>query len=213
MNLLNVTPRDHKVWVFDVSLLVVTSIILVMYFVLNMPQTTVHVLQTSLDKQIPRLPVFTIPYLAFLPWLYGTLIYSFIKNHYFRQLAISFIIINLIAFVVYMTFQTYVPRDVITSHDLFSGILQFIYNHDQPYAGFPSLHSALSVSIATYFVCMKSKWAWAAVAMASLVVVSTLFTKQHFVLDAVSGVGLGCLVTWGVFRVFSLRNHSTNLLT
>jgi membrane-associated phospholipid phosphatase len=181
-----------------------------MYLVLNIPQSTLHVLQTSLDKQIPRVPIFSIPYLAFLPWLYGTLIYAWLKNRYFRQMAISFILINLVAFVVYLTFQTYVPRDPITSHDLFSGILQFIYNNDQPYAGFPSLHSALSASMATYFVCSKSKWSWAAVAMAALVVVSTLFTKQHFVLDAISGVTLGVVVTWVTFKVFSIYSEKSS---
>lgn len=213
MALSDVIIRDRKDWIIDVVLLLITTMVLLMYLVLNMPQDTLHVLRTAVDDQIPRLPIFAIPYLAFLPWLYGTLIYSFVKNRYFRQLAVSFIVINLVAFVVYLTFQTYIPRQAITSHDLFSGILQFIYDHDQPYAGFPSLHSALSVSIATYFVCMKSKWAWAAVAMAALVVLSTLFTKQHFVLDAVSGVGLGCFVTWGVFKIFGMRNRSTNLLT
>lgn len=202
MALSDIIIRDRKTWLIDIVLLVVTTVVLLMYLVVNIPQDTLHVLRISLDDQIPRLPVFSIPYLAFLPWLYGTLVYAFIKNRYFRQLAISFIIINLIAFVVYLTFQTYIPRDAITSRDFFSGILQFIYSRDQPYAGFPSLHSALSASIATYFVCMKSKWVWAAVVMAALVVVSTLFTKQHFVLDAVSGVGLGVFVTWGVARVF-----------
>lgn len=206
MALSDIITRDYKTWLIDIVLLVATTLVLLMYLVVNIPQDTLHVLRTSLDDQIPRLPIFSIPYLAFIPWLYGTLVYSFIKNRYFRQLAISFVIVNLIAFVVYLTFQTHIPRDSITSPDFFSGILQFIYNHDKPYAGFPSLHSALSASIATYFVCMKSKWAWAAVAMAGLVVMSTLFTKQHFVLDAVSGVGLGVLVTWGVFRLLSVWN-------
>lgn len=206
MVLSDIIIRNRKKWIVDVALLLVTTTVLLMYLVVNIPQNTLHVLRTSLDNQIPRLPIFAIPYLAFLPWLYSTLIYSFVKNRYFRQLAISFIVINLIAYVVYLTFQTYIPRNPITSFDFFSGILQFIYNHDQPYAGFPSLHSALSASIATYFVCMKSEWRWSAVVMAVLVIVSTLFTKQHFVLDAVSGVGLGVLVTWGVFRAFKRKN-------
>ena len=206
MALSDTITRDHRAWLVDAILLVITTTVLLMYLVVNVPQDTLHVLRTSLDNQIPRLPIFSISYIAFLPWLYGTLIYSFIKNRYFRQLAISFIVINLVAFVVYSTFQTYIPRDPITSHDLFSGILQFIYSHDQPYSGFPSLHSALSASIATYFVCMKSKWAWAAVVMAGLVVVSTLFTKQHFILDAASGVGLGVLVTGGLFRIFKRKD-------
>lgn len=193
-------PRTRREWTIDTILMAFTAIILYSYVAFSVPQSINHVMRIAIDDQIPRLPIFTIPYLAFLPWLYGTLIYSWYKNRSFRQLAYAFIVINLIAFFVYLTFQTYVSRDPITSNDLFSGILQFIYNNDQAYAGLPSLHSALSVSMATYFVARKSKWSMLAVAMAALVVVSTLFTKQHFILDAVSGVALGVLVTCLVFR-------------
>jgi membrane-associated phospholipid phosphatase len=183
-----------------------------MYVLLDAPQSTVHVLRSGFDGKIPRMPIFVIPYLIFLPWLYGTLICSWFKNRSFRQLSYSFIIINLIAFYIYLTFQTVVPRDPITSHDFFSNVLQFVYNNDLPYAGFPSLHAALSTSIATYFVLRRSKWSWAAIVMAGLIVISTLFTKQHFVLDAVGGVGLGSVVTWCVFRIVGERTRLSSAI-
>ena len=197
--------RTRRGWITDTILLLLTTVILLMYVVLDMPQSINHVLRITLDNQIPRIPLFIIPYLAFLPWLYGTLIYVWYKNRFFRHLAYSFIVINLIAFFVYLTFQTVVPRDPITSHDFFSGILQFTYDNDLPYAGFPSLHAALSASIATYFVLRHSKWSWAAIAMAGLIVISTLLTKQHFIVDAVSGVTLGVLVTWVAFRLLPAK--------
>lgn len=190
-----------KIKVIDVLLLILVSFVLLMYFIFNMPHSELHILRIALDDQIPRLPIFTIPYLFFIPWSWGVLIYSWYNGHSFHQLAYSFIIINLVAFLIYLTFQTYVPRDPITSHDLFSNTLQFIYNHDQPYSGFPSLHSALSASIATYFVCRRSKLSLMAILIAVLIVVSTLFVKQHFVLDAVSGVSLGIIATLIVFRL------------
>ena len=198
--MINITAIKNKIWTTDALLLLIATIILLSYLILDMPIGTVHIVKIGLDNQIPRLPIFTIPYLAFLPWLYITLIYAWYKNRFFRQLAYSFIVINLIAFIVYATYQTIVPRDPIVSNDLFSNILGFIYNNNLPYAGFPSLHCGLSASIATYYVCMKSKWSWAAVTMAMLVIASTLFTKQHFILDAISGVMLGIFVTWIVFR-------------
>ncbi len=193
-------PRTRRGWVIDTVLLALTAVILYMYVALNAPLSVNHVVKIGFDDLIPRVPIFVIPYLAFLPWVYGTLIFAWIKNRYFHQLAYSFIIINLAAYFVYLTFQTVVPREIITTHDIFSNILQFVYNNDLPYAGLPSLHAALSASIATFFVIRHSKYSWAAVSMAVLVVASTLLVKQHFVLDAVAGVGLGVLVTWGVFR-------------
>ena len=44
--------------------------------------------------------------------------------------------------------------------------------------------------------------------MAALIVVSTLFVKQHFIADAVSGVTLGVLVTWLSFKVYNRHTRS-----
>lgn len=192
--------RTKKQWAKDIAIFGLIIIASILYFYLNTPRDVLNIVKTFLDDGIPRLPVFTIFYLAFLPWLWGVIFYSFIKNKSFRPLAISLIVVNLIASLVYIFFQTYVPREVINSNDIFSDILKFIYSNDQAYNGFPSLHSALSTVIAVYFVMTKNKYAWAAILIAILIVASTLFTKQHFVLDVVSGVGLGWVVTWVVFR-------------
>lgn len=197
--------RTSRQWSIDTILLLLTTAILYMYVALNVSQSINHVVKIGVDDLIPRLPIFVIPYLLFLPWLYETLIYTWFKNRDFHQLAYSFIVINLIAFFVYLTFQTVVPREIITSNDIFSNILQFVYSNDLPYAGLPSLHSALSVSIATYFVIRKSKYSWAAILMAVLIVISTLFTKQHFILDAVTGISLGAFATWAVFRYMPVK--------
>lgn len=177
-----------------------------LYCVSNAPQESLHIVRTALDDQIPRIPVFSIPYLVFLPWLWGTVFYVWFNNRSFRLLAYSLIIVNLIAFCVYLTFQTYVPRDPVTSNDFFSGLLQFIYDHDQPYNALPSLHSALSAVVVTYFALRKSRWTWAFVATAVLIVISTLFTKQHFIIDALSGITLGVVATWAVSRFIPKEN-------
>ena len=201
--MINLTAFVSRLKSKDTLLLAAVIIVACLYFVVNVPQSSLNVLRTVLDKQIPRVPVFAIPYLLFLPWFWAVVIYSWYSNRAFRQLAFATIIVNSIAFIVYLTFQTYVPREAVISTDFFSGILRFIYDHDQAYNGFPSLHSALSATIATYFIFVKSRWSWAFVLMAALIVVSTLFVKQHFIADAVSGVTLGVLITWLSFKVYN----------
>ena len=193
--------RSRKDWVIDASLFITAIAVSCLYFILNAPQEPLHIFKIAIDDQIPRLPIFIVPYLAFLPWLWGTMGFSFLKHKSFRKLALAVIIINLVAYGFYIFLQTYIPRTPITSSDLFSNILQIVYNNDHQYNCFPSLHSGLSAMIATYFVCTKSKLAWVAIAMAALVVVSTLFTKQHFIVDAISGVTLGIVATWAIFRL------------
>ena len=189
----------------DTILFIIVIIVACLYFVVNVPHVSLNVLITIIDSAIPRIPVFAVPYLLFLPWFWSVMLYVWYHNRSFRQLAYASIIINLVAVIVYVTFQTYVPRDVVVSDDFFSGILRFIYEHDQAYNGFPSLHSALSAMVATYFVCIKSRWSWVFILIAVLIVMSTLFVKQHFIADAVSGVTLGILVTWAVFKIYNRK--------
>ena len=77
--------RTRRQLVIDTILLVLTAVILYMYVALNVSQSINHVVKIGLDGLIPRVPVFVIPYLAFLPWLYGTLIFAWFKNRYFHQ--------------------------------------------------------------------------------------------------------------------------------
>lgn len=194
--------RGQKEWVSDIFLLALVVVVSCMYFILNVPHMSVNVLGTFIDDQIPRISFFSVIYLAFLPWFWGVVIYSWFKNRSFRQLAYSVIIVNLIAFAVYLLFQTYVSRESVIGNDFFSGLLQFIYSCDPPYNAFPSLHVALSAVVAVYFIYIKSKWSWAFVIMASMISISTLFVKQHFIVDVLAGVMLGTIVTWLVFKFF-----------
>jgi membrane-associated phospholipid phosphatase len=193
--------RTRREWIVDTLILAVTFVVAELYFVFNAPADVINNVKIALDSFIPRLPFFVVPYLLFLPWLWLIVIYAWLKKKAFYQLALSLTIVNLIAYVVYLSFQTIVPRDPVVENDIFSNVLRAIYENDLPYAGFPSLHCGLSTVAASYFVLRKSKWAPAFISMAALVVVSTLFTKQHFVLDVVSGVGLGVIVTLLVFKL------------
>lgn len=197
------SASTNRKFIIDSLILLVLVAVFLMYSLINEPHGAVHILRSAIDDWIPRLPVFSIIYLAFLPWVALTIMIAWYKKRDFRQLAFSLIIINLIAYVVYFIFQTHVPRDPIVSSDIFSRILQFIYDHDRPYNCFPSLHSAMSASLATYFVIRKSKWAWLSVIFAALIVASTLLIKQHYIADALSGVILGSGVTRIIFRIFS----------
>jgi membrane-associated phospholipid phosphatase len=77
-----------------------------------------------------------------------------------------------------------------------------LYGSDPPYNCFPSLHVAHSfVSAVTVHRVHRGVGRWAVVC-ASLVAVSTLFTKQHYVLDVIAGM----LLAGVAYRVF-LRRH------
>jgi membrane-associated phospholipid phosphatase len=79
--------------------------------------------------------------------------------------------------------------------------LRALYSSDPPYNCFPSIHVAHSfVSALTCYRVHRGLGVVATVC-ATLVALSTLFTKQHYIVDAIAGVLLA-LIAYGVF----LRN-------
>jgi membrane-associated phospholipid phosphatase len=65
-----------------------------------------------------------------------------------------------------------------------------VYSADPPYNCFPSIHVAHSFVSALTCYRVNRKVGVAAAIFASLVAISTLFTKQHYVLDVIAGGAL-----------------------
>jgi len=100
----------------------------------------------------------------------------------------------LLSFLVYVVSQTTVPRPVILGQDLFSNLTQFMYGVDNPYNAFPSIHVMTAYII--FVASSKSKERRRKMVLASqtlsmLVILSTVFLKQHTLLDVAGGIYLG----------------------
>jgi membrane-associated phospholipid phosphatase len=84
--------------------------------------------------------------------------------------------------------------------------LRFLYQADPPYNCFPSIHVAHSfVSALTCYRVHRGLGITAVIA-AALVGLSTLFAKQHYVLDVIAGVFLACMA-----GVIFLRNDRSEI--
>lgn len=62
---------------------------------------------------------------------------------------------------------------------------------------FPSMHVGLAVLLALVGARRSRPWGWTLGLCAGLIIVSTLFVKQHFVVD----LPAGALVAWAAFRL------------
>lgn len=182
------------------TILLLTAILMtLLYFYFNHPTGAVHILQTEIDKQIPFIPVFALPYIAFLVIFWIAFIWSYLTSSQFARFAISLIIIYAVSYITYYFYQTYIPRAPVPGDDLMSKLVIFIYSNDQPYNGFPSTHASLATLLAYYSLAMKHRFKWLIVAFSALVIASTFLIKQHYVLDAVSGITLGAIVSFFCF--------------
>jgi membrane-associated phospholipid phosphatase len=183
------------------SLLLVANVFVISaYFLFNRPIGHVHIVRSSLDSHIPFWPVFIVPYLIFLPIFWLVIIYAYLKNKNFAALAAAILSVYLISYLIFTVFQTFVPRPMVVSHDVFSGVVRWTYRLDRPYGAWPSLHAASATLMALYFIFTRSKWWLEYLTFAVLVVLSTLFVKQHFLADALSGIALGTAVGLLIFK-------------
>jgi membrane-associated phospholipid phosphatase len=93
------------------------------------------------------------------------------------------------AYATYLVFPVYFQRPVLTGHSLATRLLALEYL-DRPYNHFPSMHVATATLVA--LACADDRrlrgWLPAAVAMMA---VSTLFVKQHYILDVLAAAALG----------------------
>lgn len=95
--------------------------------------------------------------------------------------------------------QTTTPRPPIDDHDLFTRIVLFIYHADKPYNSFPSIHVLISFVLfraCTRFNIQAPIFTASVRGFAVMIILSTLFIKQHTLLDVAGGIVFGDLLFW-----------------
>lgn len=167
-------------------------------------------LNTPLDNIIPFAPTWAIFYLyLFYPLSAITMVYfAFVERRLGYALAWSLVIINLISDAVYVVFPvtTDIYRAQLLAHPItgnqFAAAMYKHYATDPSFNCFPSLHAAIAV------ICFYAWYRLArdrqstvtkviAIFMAIIavgVMLSTLFVKQHYIVDEIAGL----LLAWGI---------------
>lgn len=163
---------------------------------------TLHVPEVWLDGAIPLraewAPVYGSLFCA-------ALLPAFVVQHQelLHRTVLAFLMAWLVSFAFFFAYPTLAPSHPgIVVHGFADWALRTIYASDVKYNCFPSLHVAQSFVAA--FACREVHRGVGRVAIgwASLVGVSTLFTKQHYFLDVVSGALLGYIAYATFIRGF-----------
>jgi membrane-associated phospholipid phosphatase len=163
-----------------------------MYQWTNRADQDVYSLLTEYDQAIPFIKYFALPYVVWIFYIYVCLLYFFKKDLtvYYRAL-LTYIVCTLTCYVVYSFFQTTVPRPDLTGDDPFTWLVNYIYDRDEPYNCFPSIHclSSYMVMRLVWTSSFRNKWNVTLITgMSTLIILSTLFMKQHVILDALAGI-------------------------
>jgi membrane-associated phospholipid phosphatase len=189
-------------WDLSVSLLLIPAILAtnLIYDSLNHGPNRIF-LQTPLDRALPVVPIFAIPYVSLIPYIGVTLlVFLFFRAGVYRSAAITMIIVWFVSYAFYFFLQSYIARPQVTGTDPFSGMIRSIYASDQPYNDFPSLHTSLSTIIAIHWWRFDRRIGIPAAIWTALIVASTVFVKQHYFADVAGGLVLAVAISFLVMR-------------
>lgn len=164
------------------------------YHLVNTLPAEVYSLMTPVDEAIPFIKYFALPYGVWIFYIYVCVVYFFIRDRtsYYRAMLL-YTICALTCYVIYLVFQTTVPRPEVIGSDPFAQLVRFIYNRDLPYNCFPSIHCFSSYMVMRLMLTSPARNRVNTTlisGMSLLIIASTLFVKQHVIWDVISAIAL-----------------------
>lgn len=186
---LETLTRPYRV---TLSMVVLVSLVPLYIFIPElMPGRTLHTPELTWDRAVPLEPTWALVYGAFYLFLILLPVFVVRQEEQIRRTVRAYLMVWMAAYVCFLIYPTVAPRpaEVIGEGFAVWG-LRFLYSSDPPYNCFPSLHVAHSFVSALACYRVHRGVGIAAALCASFTGASTLFTKQHYVLDVIAGMSL-----------------------
>jgi len=162
----------------------------------------VNVPELALDAAVPLQPSWSVVYgsLFLAALLPGFVVH---QQELLQRAILAYLALWLVSFICFLAYPTAAPLHAkVAGNGFFEWALLAIYGSDVHYNCFPSLHVAQCFLAA--FVCYRVNRGVGAVTgvWAFFVGLSTLYTKQHYILDVIAGA----LLAYAAYLVF-LRSY------
>jgi membrane-associated phospholipid phosphatase len=171
---------------------------LTVYFFVNRfqvePQSRLD-LAMPLDGKIPFVPQLALVYFSTYIFVIQPFIILTEARQFYWMLA-SFGSITAIATLIHAAVPSKIERNETLDTDGLSGKLINLFQKTcKPHGNFPSMHVALSVPVVgANFLAVGPTAGSIILVWAILIALSTLFTKQHYILDVLAGLAGGALI-------------------
>ena len=158
-----------------------------------------------LDERIPFCEWFVIPYVLWYGLIAGSLLHFMLYDiAAFRNLSVYLIITQITAMAIYILLPSRqeLRPETFPRENFLTGIISLLYRIDTNTNVCPSLHVAYSIGIASVWWKEKQLSVFlrcSILFVAILICLSTVFIKQHSVLDGLAAVPLCIFAEWFVF--------------
>lgn len=200
---LKTTARDNKQLFYLLWFLPLEA----MYFISQRLPLNHIVIDLKADRAIPFIAVFIVPYVIWYVYVPGLMVYMYFKERsaYVKQCMALFVGMAL-CIITFIVLPTALPADF-RPQTLGGGVFDFmcriIYANDMPYNVCPSLHcyEAVCIHIMTFYgTHLKKRYALriSSAVLAVLICLSTVYTKQHSIIDMVVGILLAAVICFAV---------------
>lgn len=167
-----------------------------------------YVVHSFFDDLIPFCEWFIIPYVFWYLLIIFSLVYFALYNiDSFKKLQTFIIITQIVGIAVYIIFpncQNLRPTEF-PRHNYLTEAVAFLYTIDTNTGVCPSLHCAYSIGIASVWLKTKNVslcWKVFIVFVVIIICFSTVFIKQHSVIDFFAAIPVCFLAKILVFKVF-----------
>ena len=158
---------------------------------------------TFIDKALPLIPFFIIFY--FLGYAFPfTSIFIIKRKKELYWLAINYFLLMTVSFIIFILLPIEFKKEWVLGTDPFSKMTSWMYSVDSDFNNFPSLHVTATVFAYLFIRDKSKKVSNYLLPFLILIIVSTLFVKQHLVIDIVGGLAMA-FIFYHFFKRYKKR--------
>lgn len=193
----------------NVLALISGGVFLILYFLTG----TFHIGQAGhfplmeLEKSIPLVPWTIWIYVVTYPFIFW-MVFEVESEELFNKCFYAYYLLLGISMAVFVFYPVSYPRELYPLglyDDLSHRVFNFVRNLDAPTNCFPSLHVASSYLFGFFLWHQSKKSSVICLLMATLISWSTLTTKQHYIVDVISGFTLSFALYFIVYHFTTVK--------
>ncbi len=187
------------------------------YLISKQLEGTPHLIGSLIDQKIPFSIYAIIPYCTwyFMLFIVPYIIYKKDKTK-FSKYCITYILMTIVANIIFVIYPTTVNRPIVEGASIIELLTRLIFWIDTPVLNcFPSLHCAISMLWILFIFNIKestNKEKMIITTISILIMLSTLYLKQHVFIDLVSGDIIATCIYFIIIKDNKLTNKFKKLL-
>jgi membrane-associated phospholipid phosphatase len=137
------------------------------------------------------------PFTDWTIWIYHSQFFFLLFNVYLikraenlQRVFYAMVLASLLSFCIFIIYPTTVPRSLSLPDGLTAKAFAFLYSMDTSSNCLPSLHVSLAWLAATGVLSERTKLSALAIVWAIAITLSTMTTKQHYLVDIIGGLAV-----------------------